>query len=268
MARRLKVAIEVARAAGERTLHYFNTTRFRVDVKGDGSPVTTADRESEEELRRGIARAFPDDGILGEEFPEKRGGSGYRWVIDPIDGTKSFVHGVPLYGVLVAVEREMRTVAGVILMPALGGEGGEMVYGSRGAGAWQVVGKEGARPARVSAVGTLREALVCVTGFEYFAKCGREDLLMELGRRARVVRGWSDCYGHVLVATGRADAIIEPAMKPWDGAASTVILEEAGGAYTDWAGAATAHSGDGVASNGLVHAELLAMIGSPRGAES
>lgn len=252
---RLGTAIEVARAAGDVGLRYFRSQRFDIETKSDGSPVTVADKECEQHLRRAIERAFPDDGVLGEEFPEKPGTSGYRWIIDPIDGTASFIHGVPLYGVLVAVERELRSVVGVVHMPALD----ETVYAARGRGAKHARRGEVVE-ARVSRTRAIAESCVCITGFEYFAKSGREGLLLKVGGACRRMRGWSDCYAHVLVATGRADAVVEAVMNPWDNAASIVVVEEAGGRYTGFSGKASAHEPDAIITNGLIHDELLALV--------
>lgn len=252
---RLAAALQIARSAGELGLRYFTSQRFDIETKEDGSPVTVADKESEKLIRAEIERAFPADGILGEEFPEKPGTSGYRWIIDPIDGTASFIHGVPLYGVLIGVERDMRSVVGVVHMPALD----ETVYAARGQGAKHRRRGEVVE-ARVSRTPAAKEACVCITGFEYFARRGLEPLMMDLGRACRRVRGWSDCYSHVLVATGRADGVVEAAMHPWDSAASQVVIEEAGGKFTDFDNVSTAHGGDALLTNGLVHDELLTLV--------
>jgi histidinol phosphatase-like enzyme (inositol monophosphatase family) len=253
---RLAAALEMARAGGDVGLHYFRSQRFDVETKADGSPVTVADKETEQFLRRSIETAFPDDGILGEEFPERPGSSGYRWVIDPVDGTASFVHGVPLYGVLVGVEREMRSVAGVVHMPALD----ETVYAARGQGAYFTARGGAAHRTSVTRTARVQDATVCITGFEYFAKAGRESLICELGKRCKRMRGWSDCYAHVLVATGRIDGVVETVMNPWDSAASIVVVEEAGGRYTGFSGVASAHERDALITNGCIHDELLEVI--------
>lgn len=256
---RLAVALDVARSAGDVGLHYFRSQRFNVETKSDGSPVTIADKECETHLRRAIESAFPSDGILGEEFPEKIGTSGYRWVIDPIDGTASFIHGVPLYGVLVGVEREMRSVAGVVHMPALNETG----YACRGGGTYFIERGEQPRRTMVTETSQLAQATVCITGFEYFARSGRQRLITDLGTSCRRLRGWSDCYSHLLVATGRVDGVVDPVMNPWDSAASIVVVEEAGGRYTDFQGNATAHGGDALISNGAIHEELRALAVKP-----
>ncbi len=258
---RLEFALECAREAGDLTLGYFRSRRFAVDAKDDGSHVTDADRDAETLIRDALERAFPDDAIFGEEHGERAGSSGYRWLIDPIDGTASFVHGVPLYGTLVAVEREGVSVAGVIHMPALD----ETVHAAHGHGAWHTkADSREAVPARVSAVRTLRESLLVLTAFDYFAQAGREDVFARLARAFARTRGWSDCYAHLLVATGRAEAAVEPSIKPWDVAPMTVILEEAGGRYTDWHGRASAYGPDGASTNGLIHEALLGVLGAER----
>ena len=253
---RLALALSLARSAGAAALDHFTQRRFKVDTKQDGTPVTIADREAEQLLRGAISDAFPDDGILGEEFPESRGRSGYRWVIDPIDGTKSFIHGVPLWGTLVAVERGNRSVAGVIHMPALG----ETVYAAAGEGAWHIQGDQPPTPARVSKVDSLEESVLCITSPGYAVRSGRADLLIRLSERFGTLRGWSDCYGHILAATGRVEAVVEPVVAPWDVAASIIIMQEAGGRYTDWRGAETAHTPDALLTNGLIHEETMKLL--------
>ncbi len=250
---RLAAAVELAREAGRLTLKYFRRQDYAVDRKKDGSPVTTADREAEQLISRAVRTRFPADGFLGEEFGQRPGTSGYRWVVDPIDGTASFIHGVPLYGTLIGVEKDGVAVAGVIFMPALD----EMVYAATGRGASHVDASGDPRPAKVSGIGRLRDGMVCITSFDYFTKSGREAEFHALCRACRSMRGWSDCYAHVLAATGRIEAVVEPMVHAWDVAATIPIIREAGGAFTDWSGIETAHSGTGVASNGLIHLEVL-----------
>jgi len=255
----LKAALAFAREAGELTLGYFGGSSFEVTTKRDGTKVTTADRGAEQLLRQRIEEAFPEDGILGEEFGEKASVSGWRWVLDPIDGTVSFVHGVPLYGTLVACEYQGQTPVGVIHMPALG----ETVYASAGEGAWHIA-RPGAVPvtARVSMVEEIGDAAMCTTSFEYFQQAGVESWLAALCERFGTTRGWSDCYAHVLCATGRIDAVIEPVRNPWDIAPMQVIYPEAGGRATDWRGREGAYNPDGVATNGLLHDALLELLAS------
>ena len=247
----LEVAMQAAHEAGQRTLAYFQAGP-PVEWKADGSPVTPADVASEQALRRVISLAFPNHGILGEEQGESPGTEPFRWVIDPLDGTRTFLRGVPLYGVLVGVEARTEPVAGVIYLPALG----EMIAAARGEGCtWN------GRPCRVSQVRELSQATLVVTSpraMRRAAAVGYEDL----ARTVRMERTWGDCYGHALVATGRADIAIDTSVAIWDLAAVLPIIEEAGGLFTDWRGRRTARSGDGVSTNGLLHAAVLeALVG-------
>jgi histidinol-phosphatase len=250
---RYEFAVSIAREAGLHTLRFFQRPDLAVEIKSDASPVTVADRQAEELLRRCIAEKFPADAILGEEFGEQPGTSGYRWILDPIDGTKSFVHGVPLYGTLVAVEHEERSVIGVIYLPALD----EGVHAAVGLGAWHVRGNAPPQPARVSNVATLRESLLLSSEIRFPAP--RQQALLDLVHATRINRTWGDCYGYLLVATGRAEAMIDPIMNLWDAAALQPILEEAGGTFTDWQGNATIHAGESIGTNGLVLEEVLAV---------
>lgn len=253
---RLTLALDAARSAGGVALGYFNHGRFDINTKRDGTPVTAADEHAEQLLRNAVLDAFPDDGILGEEFPETRGRSGYRWIIDPIDGTKSFIHGVPLWGTLVAVEHEGRSVVGVIHMPALN----ETVYAAAGQGAWHVKGNQSPVAARVSSVDSLSRSVACITAPDLMVKAGMSDRFCAFAARCAAMRGWSDCYGHVLAATGRVEVVLEPAVAPWDIAATVVVMKEAGGRCTDWRGNESAYSPTALVSNGLVHEEALGLL--------
>ncbi|MEO1007103.1 MAG: histidinol-phosphatase [Planctomycetota bacterium] len=257
IARRLELAIAAAQAAGGVTLQFFQTDRLGTQTKGDGSPVTEADRGAEQTLRAAIEESFPDDAILGEEFGDKAGSSGYRWILDPIDGTISFVHGVPLYGTLVGVLRGDEPIAGVVHMPALG----ETVYAARGGGAWWVPRPgQDARPAAVTATSTLAEATLVTTALEYFTQMDADGAFLDITRACARTRGWSDCYAHVLLATGRCDAVVEPTIKPWDVAPLPVILVELGGGFSDWTGEPRIDGGHAIATNGRLHAELLDLV--------
>ncbi len=265
IAARLEWALRAGREAGAITLEYFRRDDLEVERKGDDSPVTLADRRAEEHLRRRIAEAFPADGILGEEFPEQPGQSGFRWILDPIDGTKSFIHGVPLFGTLIGVEHGGRCVVGVILLPALD----EYVYASAGQGAWHVRGGGVARPARVSKCARLAEGLFVTSEVANFEKIHRRDAYDRLQAACRLARTWGDCFGYVLVATGRAEVMVDPILNLWDAAALQPILEEAGGTFTDWEGRPTIHAGQAIATNGRVLPEVLALVagtGYPRNA--
>ncbi len=247
----LAVAVEAARAGGQRTLAYFNAGTA-VEWKSDGSPLTAADREAEALMRRTIGAAFPDHGILGEEEGEKTGAAPFRWIIDPLDGTRTFVRGVPLYGTLVGVEAHGEPVVGVIYLPALD----EMIAAAHGEGCtWN------GRPCRVSAVDRLDRSLVVVTD-ERTARV-RSGAYARLAAESELQRTWADCYGYALVATGRAEVALDPIMNVWDCAALLPVIEEAGGRFTDWRGRRTIHGGEAVATNGTLHAEVLKLLAEP-----
>lgn len=257
--RRLDWAVEIAREAGRLTLRYFRQSDLRVERKQDDSPVTVADREAEALLRRRIAERFPDDGILGEELGTEEGTSGYQWVLDPIDGTKSFIHGVPLYTTLVAVLQDQQPRLGVIHAPACR----ETIYAAAGQGCWYLP-DEGVPPlaAHVSQVSRLGEGLLLTSEVASFAtrrSSDATDVYLQLQRAARLARTWGDGYGYLLVATGRAEVMIDPVVNVWDAAPLQTILEEAGGKFCDWQGRPTVHAGDAVATNGLVAEEVLAL---------
>ncbi len=248
----LEFAVDLAEKAGEITLRYFQG-RFAVETKADASPVTVADREAETYIRQAIESRFPSDGIVGEEFGEARPEAGQRWIIDPIDGTYSFVRGVPLFGVLIALERRDEPVVGVIRLPALD----ETVAAARGEGCyWR------GRRARVSNTSELGGALCLATELRPEDDPTRAAALERLVTAVGAARTWGDCYGYTLVATGRADVMVDPAMHIWDCAALLPVIEEAGGRFTDWRGERTIRGADAVASNGLLHDGVLALLKS------
>ena len=245
----LAVATDAARAAGQHTLKYFGS-RLDISYKSDSSPVTRADTESETILRREIARFFPHHAVLGEESGETAGtNSRIRWIIDPLDGTKSFIHGVPLYGVLVGVEIDGKPRVGAAYLPATD----EMLAAADGLGCTC-----NAQPARVSAVDRLENAALLTTNF--VRTHARLETFYELSGRVSLCRGWGDAYGLAMVATGRADMMIDPRTCPWDVAAFVPIIREAGGQLTSWDGQDAIRGGDVLATNGLLHAALLRAI--------
>jgi histidinol-phosphatase len=248
----LDFAVDAAWQAGKITLEYFQTGTA-VERKADMSPVTLADRRAEEKLRECIQRTFPDHGILGEEFGEVSGRSPYRWVLDPLDGTRSFIHGVPLYGVMMGLENHGRAILGVVHLPALG----ETVYAAKGEGCYW-----NGRRAHVSAVSQLEEAVVLATSVRSLYEEGRGAVFETLQGHTRLQRTWGDCYGHILVATGRAEVMLDPILKIWDCAALQPILEEAGGTFTDWHGTATHTGGNGLSTNGHLLQAILEIIRS------
>ncbi|MBW3597122.1 MAG: histidinol-phosphatase [Planctomycetes bacterium] len=255
LAAKLDFAVAAAREAGWLTLSYFQREDLQVDRKEDASPVTAADHAAEQLLRERIGERFPQDGIVGEEFGESAGESGQRWILDPIDGTKSFICGVPLYGTLVGLEREGRGVIGVIYVPALD----ECVYAARGLGAWYTKGEASPRPAKVSQR-SLFEGTFLTSQVDSFEERGAGEAFRRLQSQASITRTWGDCYGYLLVATGRAEAMVDPVMNLWDAAALQPILEEAGGAYTDWQGEPTIHNDEGLGAGPRAQREVLEVL--------
>ncbi len=243
----LEAARSFASEAGELTLSYFGGL-VDSEAKGDGSPVTKADREAEQLLRRRIGERYPDHGVLGEEFPPTNEGAEVRWILDPIDGTRSFMRGVPLYGVLIGVELDGEPVVGVAHFPALS----EMVSAGRGLGCfWNE------NPCAVSRVDTLKRSLVTTTDVERILARPEGEGWRALQQSCDFSRTWGDCYGHILVAMGRAEVHVDPILSPWDAGPLLTILEEAGGRFTTLEGEATIHGGSGVSSNGLLHDQVL-----------
>lgn len=246
----LEFSVRLAREAGEITNHYFQGS-FTPERKADNSFVTVADREAERHIRSVIEETFPDDAILGEEEGEKPGASRRRWIIDPIDGTFAFVHGVPFFGVMIGLEVERQPVLGVVNLPALN----EIIYAASGSGCfWN------GQPARVSATATLDSALLLATNFSASKQNKFGPALEDLRQSARTSRTWGDCYGHMLVATGRADVMLDPVMNIWDCAALLPIIEAAGGRFTDWNGRRTIDGGNAVSTNSGLFDEVMETI--------
>lgn len=247
---RYELAVEAAQKAGDLARNYYETT-FEVEHKTDTSPVTVADRQAEQLIRSAIATHFPDDGLLGEEYGNQPGTSGFRWVIDPIDGTKSFIRHVPIWATLIGLEYQGEQIGGVVYIPVFG-----MTYRAlRGDGAFL-----NERPIRVSAIERLADSLLCYSSIGWFTRAGRQQTFLELADRTWRQRGYGDFYGFVLVAEGAAEVMIEHGVNPWDIAATKAIVEEAGGRFTDWDGTPTIDRPDVLATNGRVHAETLAVL--------
>ncbi|MGD9694777.1 MAG: inositol monophosphatase family protein [Thermoleophilia bacterium] len=243
----VREAVALAREAGDLTLRWFGRADLAVDRKGDGTPVTEADRAVEALVREQVAAAHPDDGVLGEEQAERVGTSGRRWIVDPIDGTKAFTRAVPLYSTLLAVEDQHGLAAGVIHLPALG----QTVWAGRGRGAF-IDG----RPARVSARAGLAGGYLTASEYSHWPA----EMLLAVHGSGLAMRTWGDGYGYALVATGRVDAMVDPVAEPYDLAPMPLILDEAGGRFTNLAGADGYAGGSGVATNGLLHEELLGLL--------
>lgn len=255
IARRLPLVLSAGKEAGALTLRYFQQDNFVVEKKGDASPVTIADRSAEELIRKQVAEYFPADGIIGEEFGRTEGTSGFNWILDPIDGTKSFISGVPMYGTMIGVEHEGRSLAGLVFIPGLD----EGVYAAAGGGTFHFKGSAAARQVHVSKKPQLSEGLFTTSQVDTFAKRGSAGAFEALQKLAYITRTWGDCYGYLLVATGRAEVMVDPILNVWDAAAVQPIIEEAGGSFTDWNGVPTIHTGDAVATNGLVTDEVLSI---------
>lgn len=247
----LAAACRFAAEAGALTLKWFRKGDLNLEHKVDGTPVTAADKAAEARLRQLIGDFAPEDTILGEEEGHSPGSGERRWIIDPIDGTKAFTRGVPLYSTLVAVEDEYGPAVGIIELPALG----QRVFAGRGLGC-TVVDLHGKRPARVSDTSTIGDALLTTSGF------GSWDIeqVKPAHSSGALLRTWGDGYGYALVATGEADAMVDPIVAEWDVAPMSVILAEAGGRFTSLSGEAGAHLGSGLATNGLLHDQLIELL--------
>jgi histidinol-phosphatase len=257
----LAIALELADLADEITLGRFRASDLVVDTKPDMTPVTEADRAAEEALRARLAEARPADDVLGEEFGGSGDGGGRRWIIDPIDGTKGYVRGMPVWATLLALEVDGESALGVVSAPALG----RRWWASRGGGAWLADGlSREPRGLRASAVSSLGDSQLCYGGLEDWEAAGRDVwLLLDLSRRCWRTRGVGDVWSYMLVAEGAAEIGLDPIVSLWDLAAPRAIVEEAGGRFSDFSGAARADGGSGLATNGLVHDSVLEIIGMP-----
>jgi histidinol-phosphatase len=244
---RYDAAREAAREAGQFALRHFDQG-IAVEWKADESPVTAADRGAEQLLRTTLLQKFPTDGFLGEEFGDTPGTSGFRWIIDPIDGTRSFVRGIPLWATLVGLEYKGEQIAGVAYIPPLD----TMYHALRGAGCYR-----GDRRLHVSAIDTLEKAHLYYSSVNWFRRVGADERFLKLYHAVERQRGFGDFYGFVLVAQGAGELMIDHGVHAWDVAALIPILEEAGGTLTDWAGNVTIDAPDVIASNGRLHDDAL-----------
>jgi histidinol phosphatase-like enzyme (inositol monophosphatase family) len=242
----LEEAAELAQMAGRLTLEWYSPT-VEVVTKGDGSPVTAADRAAEQLLRSELAKRFPHDAIMGEEHGYSVGASDRTWFIDPIDGTQSFIRGVPLFATLLALEDADGVAVGVIDLPALG----ETVMAGRRLGCFL----NGQR-ITVGDRSELNGSVLCTSSFDLIP----DDTARRLQRSSVILRGWGDAYGYALLAAGRIEAMFDPVVKPWDVAPMAVVIPEAGGTFTDCTGRLDIRSGTGLASNGSLHDEILSII--------
>ena len=250
---RLIALRQIVLAAGDVTLQYFCTDRFNIERKSDSSPVTEADRSAEELVRRQVAEKYPLDSILGEEFGAADSTSAYRWIVDPIDGTKSFICGVPLYSTLLGLEHEGQMVAGAILIPALH----EIAIAAKGMGAWFRRDVGTWKRCRVSRQTSLSDAVFVTSQIDSFDGVTTPDVYRSLEKECSITRTWGDAYGYLLIATGRADLMVDPVVKPWDVGAILPVIEEAGGKFSDWSGKSSIYLPNAVGTNGLLHNEVL-----------
>lgn len=250
----LASAAELARVTGNIALKHYRAN-ITVETKPDGSPVTIADRAAETTAREWVRKYFPGDGLLGEEFGEERPGARRRWIIDPIDGTKSFVRGSPLWGSLVALCEGETVLAGAAYFPAVD----ELVAAAPGEGAWW----NGSRCA-VSSVASIEQATVLTTDERFRERPSMREGWQRVSNAANVSRTWGDCFGYLLVATGRADVMVDPIMNPWDAAALQPIITEAGGVFTDWSGRETAFGGSSVATNRVLAVSVRSLLSDAR----
>lgn len=246
----LEFALDAAWQAGRITLGYFQSG-VAVERKADTSPVTIADKQAEQKLRELINHYWPTHGIIGEEFGEQPGSSGLSWTLDPIDGTKSFVHGVPIYGVLLALTDGTQPLVGVAHYPALN----ETLYATKGGGCYW-----NGRKTQVSSVENMAEAVLLASDIDVFDKTGKTESWGRLVNASYFQRTWGDCYGYALVATGRAEVMVDPLMNLWDCGPFQVILEEAGGTFTDWSGKATIYGGESIATNGKLFDTVMDLV--------
>ncbi|MBE7528336.1 MAG: inositol monophosphatase family protein [Chloroflexi bacterium] len=244
----LQFALDAVWQAGRITLGYFQTG-VKAERKADNTPLTIADQLAEQKLRELIAARFPDHGMVGEEYGRTPSDSPYTWIIDPIDGTKSFVSGVPIYANLLALLDGEKALLGVINFPALN----EMVYAVRGGGCYW-----NGRRCHTSATASLADAVLLASDLNSFGP--RQPQWQRLIQATYIQRTWGDAYGYALVATGRADVMIDPIMALWDTAPLQVILEEADGTFTDWQGTPTIHHNESVATNGKLLSQVLALL--------
>lgn len=248
----LRVALEAADAADAVTALRFRAHDLAVDVKSDATPVSEADRNAEQAIRRVLERAFPADAILGEEYGEGSG-AGRRWIVDPIDATVNYIRGVPVWGTLIALEADGEIVVGVVSAPALGARW----WAARGSGAWH-----NASRITVSTVGSLADAHLSFNSLVSCETAGFGDEARELSRSCGRTRGFGDFWSFMLLAEGAVDVVVEPVAAIWDLAPLQVIVEEAGGRMTDRGGRRAIDGGDAVATNGLLHDAVMAIVGS------
>lgn len=246
----------MADAADDLTMRRFKAVDLKVETKPDLTPVSDADRTVEESIRGTLRRARPRDAVIGEEY----GNTGYgarSWIVDPIDGTKNYVRGVPVWATLVALMEHGTIVVGLVSAPALG----RRWWAARDGGAWTGKSLTKATRCQVSKVSKLEDASFSYSDIEEWEKADRLEKFLGLSRSCWRSRGYGDFWSHMMVAEGSVDLSAEPELSPWDMAALTVIVEEAGGVWSDLSGTASMDGGSLVCTNGALHAEVLHHLG-------
>lgn len=249
---RYEAAMEAAHRAGRHAMRYFDAG-VNVEWKKNETPVTVADREAEAILKEDLLEEFPEDGFLGEESGETPGTSGFRWIVDPIDGTRSFVRGIPIWATIVGLEYKDEQISGICFIPPMN----QMYRALRGDGAYR-----DDRPLKVSTVDKLEEAQVFYSGINWFIKGPCRDSFLELVSRTQRQRGFGDFYGFMLVAQGSGELMVDYGVSAWDVAGIKPIVEEAGGVFTDWDNKPTIHRPDVLVSNGKLHQVALDLLRS------
>ncbi|MDQ6730531.1 MAG: histidinol-phosphatase [Actinomycetota bacterium] len=255
----LALAHELADLADAITIARFRSEDLIVETKPDLTPVSEADRAVEQAMRARLAEVHSEDAVLGEEYGEDAGASATRrWIVDPIDGTKSYVRGMPVWATLLALEQDGELVLGVVSAPALS----RRWWAARGAGAFLREGAGEPRPLRVSAIAQLADAQLCFAGLEDWVTRVGVEAFSRLAAECWRSRGFGDFWQYMLVAEGAAEIALDPVVSLWDLAAPLVVVQEAGGRFTDLAGVATADGGSAVATNGRLHDIVLGRLGS------
>lgn len=258
LAEDLELALHIADAADAVTLAGFGDASLHVETKADLTPVTEVDRAAEDRIRTLLDRHVPDDAVYGEEFGSKGGGP-RQWVIDPVDGTKNYLRGIPVWGTLIALLDGGDPVLGVVSAPALG----LRWFATRGAGAWKGQGPRSAKRLAVSGIDRLDDATLSYSSLEGWEQAGRLDQFLDLHRRLWRTRAFGDFWSYMLVAEGVTEIAMEPSLALYDMAALVPIVEEAGGRFTSLGGARGPFGGNALATNGKVHDEVLRLIDFP-----
>ncbi len=243
----LEYALKVVKASERITLKYFRS-KFKIDYKSDRSPVTIADKSCEKFLIRELSKKFPGHGFYGEEFGDNSAGKDFRWIIDPIDGTRNFTRGIPFWGTLCGLEHQGEMVAGIMALPALK----KTYYASKKHGAF-CNGKR----IKVSKLAELEKSTVVFGGLSYFVGTKYERAFLDIVKSSYHDRGFGDCFGYTFVAEGQAEAMLDPIVSPWDVAAIKPIIEEADGVFTDFEGNPTIYNKTGLAANPYLHERVL-----------